>query len=208
LKHIILILLFLVSGLLSYSQENKVIEPPKNFNDSIIRDTLFDNNFYNYINNELIKNRLKDSLKLPENYEDFKRKFLALKLNNLPLDIGLPKAKPGTPQLLDDNYIKSFWFALNSPFSFLYYNLSKTERSRRRVYELRNEKEQYSIIDQKINRQKIQIWTSLPEKDLDAFILFCDFSFNYMLNTNEYDLILRVKEKLADFKKDDGKKRN
>lgn len=208
LKYFTLILSLLITCTLSHSQENKIIEPLKNFNDSIIKDTLFENNIFNYVNNQIIKNRLNDSSKLPATYEEFKRKFLALKIDNPPLDIGLPKAKPGIPKLLDENYIKSPWFALNSPISFLYYNLSKTERSKRRVYELRHEREQYAIIDKKINRQKIKYWTKLPEADLDAFILYCDFSFDYMLKTNEYDLILRVREKLAEFKKDECKKIN
>ncbi len=162
------------------------------------------NDYFNYINKEILKNHLKDSANLPSNYADFKRRFLALKLNNEPIDIGLPKAKPGIPKLLDDNYIKSFWFAINSPISFLYYNFSKVERSRRKAYELRYEKDQYAVIDSKINRHKIQYWTGLKENDLDNFILYCDFSFNYLLSVDEYDLILKVKEKLQDFKKTEG----
>jgi len=153
------------------------------------------------VSKEIIKNQLKDTSRLPQNYEEFKKKFLALKLNNEPLDIGLPKAKPGIPQLLDESFIKSLGFALNSPISFFYYNFSKVERSRRRVFELRHEKEQYAVIDSKINRHKIQYWTGLKEGNLDKFILFCNFSFNYMLTVSEYDLILKVKEKFEEFKK-------
>jgi hypothetical protein len=155
---------------------------------------------FDFVTRGIIKNQFKDTAKLPANYEEFKQKFLALKLNNEPLDIGLPKAKPGTPKLLDDSYIKSLGFALSSPISFFYYNFSKVERSKRRVYELRNEKAQYAVIDSKISRHKIQYWTGLKEQDLDSFILFCDFSFDYMLSASEYDLIFKVKEKLVEFR--------
>jgi hypothetical protein len=158
------------------------------------------NDFFNFVSKEIIKNELKGSAKLPESYTDFKRKFLALKLDNEPIDLGLPKAKPGIPHLLDKDYISSPWFALNSPISFFYYNFSKAERSKRKAYELRHEKDQYAVIDSKINRHKIQYWTGLKESDLDKFILFCDFSFDYLLSVKEYDLIQKVKQKLQDFK--------
>jgi len=158
------------------------------------------NDFFDFVNKEVLKNALKESEKLPDNYTDFKRKFLALKLDNEPIDIGLPKVKHGIPPLLDKNYLSSPWFALNSPISFLYYNFSKAERSKRKAYELRHEKDQYAVIDNKINRHKIQYWTGLKENDLDKFILFCDFSFDYMLSANEYELIQKVKQKLQVFK--------
>jgi len=146
-----------------------------------------------------MQNLYTDSAKLPVSYLEFQHKFLALKIKDETIDIGLPKAKPGKPKLLDENYIGSLGFALTSPVSFFYYNFSKAERSKRRAYELRHEKEQYAVIDRKINRHKIEYWTGLKEEKLDKFILFCNFSFDYMLYSNEYDIILKVKERLEEF---------
>ena len=199
MRKIKLLLSFLIFGGFCYCQENS-IELPKILNDTVKLDSIMHNDFFDFVNKEVLKNALKESEKLPDNYTDFKRKFLALKLDNEPIDIGLPKVKHGIPPLLDKNYLSSPWFALNSPISFLYYNFSKAERSKRKAYELRHEKDQYAVIDNKINRHKIQYWTGLKENDLDKFILFCDFSFDYMLSANEYELIQKVKQKLQDFK--------
>jgi hypothetical protein len=207
LKKFKLIVSIVFIGSICYCQENS-IEPPKILKDTMKPDSLMHNDFFDFVNKEIIKNILKDSAKLPENYSDFKRKFLALKLDNGPIDIGLPKAKPGIPQLLDKDFISSPLFLLNSPVSFFYYNFSKLERSKRKAYELRHEKDQYAVIDNKINRHKIQFWTGLKENDLDKFILFCDFSFDYLLSANEYELIQKVKEKLGAFKKAEESKRN
>jgi hypothetical protein len=199
LRKVKLLLSLLIFGSFCYCQENS-IEPPKILNDTVKLDSIMHNDFFDFVNKEVLKNALKDSEKLPDNYTDFKRKFLALKLDNEPIDIGLPKVKHGIPPLLDKNYLSSPWFALASPISFLYYNFSKAERSKRKAYELRHEKDQYAVIDNKINRHKIQYWTGLKENDLDKFILFCDFSFDYLLSANEYELIQKVKQKLQDFK--------
>jgi hypothetical protein len=196
-----LIFSFITVCHIGHSQENNFIEPFIMPPDTLLPDSVIDANYFNFINEEVIRNLIKDTAKLPATYEEFKIKFLALKLNNEPVDIGLPKVKQGIPPLLDQKYIKSLGFALNSPISFFYYNFSKVERSRRKAYELRNEREQYAIIDSKINRLKMQHWTGLKDQELDKFILYCDFSFNYMLTTKEYDLILKVKEKLEDYKR-------
>ena len=50
----------------------------------------------------------------------------------LIINLGLPYVKTGPPKLLDDNYVKSLNFAVNSPISFLYYNLNEKEKSKSR----------------------------------------------------------------------------
>lgn len=206
MKPLILIFSFLVISIICYCQENIIV--PRTLNDTLKLDSLIRNGLLDYLIKDIDTNRLKDKAVLPGTYEEFKRKFLALKLDNEPIDIGLPKAKPGIPQLLDDNYIKSLGFALNSPISFLYYNFSKVERSKRKHIRLRYESEEYAKIDKKFNRHKIQYWTGLKEKELDKFILFCHFSLEYLLTSNEYDIILKIKEKLVDFKKAEELKLN
>lgn len=139
--------------------------------------------------------------KLPATYEQFKREFLTINVNTGSIEIpGLPKAKPGIPTLMNDKAIKSPLFAIMSPVSFLYYNLSKEEISKRKHYRLSGERKDFDMVDKKINREKLMAWTGIKkDEELDKFILFCDFSVNYLRSVNEYDLIVKVKEKYKEF---------
>lgn len=133
-------------------------------------------------------------------YNDFKGKFLALQIkDNIP-DIGLPKAKAGTPQLLDPNYIGSIGFLFTSPISFFYYNNSKQEISKRKLYALNAYEPCRRAIDSKYNAEKVKNWTGLEGEKLTEFVLFCHFEDDYLLQTSEYELIKNILIKLEEFK--------
>jgi hypothetical protein len=133
-------------------------------------------------------------------YSDFKRKFLALDLKDNVPDLHLPKAKPGTPQLLDPDYLGSIGFLINSPISFFYYNLSKVEASRRRAYAFNKNYTTRRRVCDKYNNEKIQYWTGLKGDSLTKFILYCHFDDRYLLETSDYELIETVFIKLAEFR--------
>jgi hypothetical protein len=132
-------------------------------------------------------------------YSDFKRKVVDLDLKEKELKLGLPTVKPGLPVYLDKNKVKSLGFALNSPISFLYYNLSKEEQSRRRVIELEAEEKDLKLIDKKYNYAMISLWSGLKGEELNEFILFCNFSNEYLIGSNDYEIIKNVKAKYAEF---------
>ena len=133
-------------------------------------------------------------------YNDFKYKFLTLELKNEMPDIGLPKAKPGTPQLLDPNFIGSLGFLLNSPISFFYYNMSKEEISKRKLYEIHAYEPIRRKINAKYNAENIKHWTGLEGEELTQFVLYCHFDDSYLENVAEYELIDSVLIKLKEFK--------
>jgi hypothetical protein len=133
-------------------------------------------------------------------YPDFKRKFLALEFKDPMLDLHLPKAKGGTPKMLDPNFINSLGFLINSPISFFYCNFSKEEQSLRKAYALNADMPNRRCIDAKYNKEKVQLWTGLKDKELTKFVMFCNFDDAYLLRANEYDLIDNILKKLTEFK--------
>ena len=138
--------------------------------------------------------------KLLGSYSDFKRKFLALNIKDNMPDLHLPKAKSGTPKLLDPDFIGSAAFLLHSPISFFYYNFSKEEQSQRKLYAINAYDPNRRYIDAKYNKDKVQLWTGLKDEELTKFVLFCNFDDSFLLNCSEYDLIDKVLKKLSDFK--------
>lgn len=67
------------------------------------------------------------------------------------------------------------------------------------------EREQF-IIDRKFNRQLVQDLTKLEDDELTDFIGYCNFSNDYLLEANAYEIIVRIMEKFEEFKniKPDG----
>jgi hypothetical protein len=57
------------------------------------------------------------------------------------------------------------------------------------------------IIDEKFNREILADVTGLKDEDLTEFIVFCNFSEKYLLDTNPYDILIKVLEKLEVYKK-------
>jgi hypothetical protein len=134
-------------------------------------------------------------------YSDFKRKLLAIEpKKEMVIDLGLPSVKPGPPDLVNDNIVRSLGFALASPISFLYYNLNEKEKSKRKIYKLIAEAPITYEIEKKFNREKVGLWTGLTDIELNEFIVFCNFDRTYLLNAKEYDIILLTKKKLEEFK--------
>lgn len=133
-------------------------------------------------------------------YHDFKRNFLSIQpKKELVINLGLPAIKPGIPKLLDDEYVKSAGFAIRSPISFLYFNLNEKEKSKRKIYKLQYEAPITYEIEKKYNREKVGKWTGLTDFELNEFIVFCNFDRNYLLNTSEFEIIIKTQEKLKEF---------
>ena len=208
-----IIILFISFCQAEYGQEIKslpILPFPSEFQ-FIPKDSVLENNAYDrmllYENKRMmvspVDKQMSDSAKFAEtfgSFEIFKRKFLALKLDNELPDLGLPKGSHSKPQLLDKDYISSPAFALSSPISFFYYNFSKIEQSKRKLAEWYAYAPIREKIEAKYNRKKLERWTGLNDHDLTQFIVFCSFRDSFLLNTNEYDLIVVVQLKLEIFK--------
>ena len=143
----------------------------------------------------------RDTLLFSLSFEEFKKRFLELRIAETIPDLRLPAPSPGLPKLLDEHYLASLGFALNHPISFFYYNFNKKEQSKRKLIYLNHEDLKYASACKKYNPKKVQEWTGLKDARLERFMTYCNFSSDYILATNEYDIILLVMKKLDEFNK-------
>jgi hypothetical protein len=141
---------------------------------------------------------LKEVVVLPySNYNEFKQRFMALKVESKEYAIpGVTLKERTTLHNFDDEkYVKSLGFALSSPISALYYNFSRHQKNIRKYYQFENEKWQQYAIDQKYNREIVGNLTGLKDDKLTVFMAWCNFSKDYLIIASEYDIALKIKEK-------------
>ncbi len=130
-------------------------------------------------------------------YSQFKNKFLALKIEDKTYSIpGITLKNPTTIHNLEnEDYVKSLGFALSSPISYLYYNLSKHQKSIRKYHELESDKWNQFVIDQKFNPKIVEKITGLKNIETLKFIAWCNLSKEYLLNATDYEIANTIKEK-------------
>ena len=95
---------------------------------------------------------------------------------------GVDKPKPREDKMLEGKH-KNVLFALLQPTSFLYYNLSKKEKEKRKYYKLTNEQPTRELAFKKFTREWVQEETGLEGDQLTSFIAFCDFEIKYLAET-------------------------
>ena len=136
------------------------------------------------------------------NYEQFKQKVLALKLPETRTcklrkylhDLSRKAGKEIKYQQEMDKLTQGgvlYAIPIRSPEEIEMIKLKKI---------LEKEKVR-KIIDEKFNRNIVSDVTGLKGEDLTEFMVFCNFSDKYLLETNQYDIMVRVLEKLEVYKK-------
>lgn len=78
--------------------------------------------------------------------------------------------------------------------------LSKEDKERIKLAEIKKEEKIQAIIDKKYNRQIISDLTGLKGDELDDFMLFCKLDRKFLLNASEYDILAKVLERFEAFK--------
>ncbi len=78
--------------------------------------------------------------------------------------------------------------------------LSPEEIQRLKLKQIIKEEKIQAEIDKKFNRQIVAEVTGLKDKDLDDFMLFCKLDRQFLLDANQYDILVKVLERLAAFK--------
>lgn len=134
-------------------------------------------------------------------YDQFKKDFMDAAPHKEKKIEGLPEAKPiDIPILLDTNIISSPAFMVFHPLSYLYYNFSKEEKSKRKAYYLKRQEGERLIIEKKYNRDIVQRITGLEGDDLTNFIGFCNFDHTFLFESTELEIVRKIYEKLAVYK--------
>jgi hypothetical protein len=133
-------------------------------------------------------------------YSDFKRKFLALKVDDKVPEMNLMVSKYLTVQALNPYYSDRVVFIVDGPISFFYKKFNKHGQSEQKYADLKKYEPKQQEINRKYNTQNIQHWTGLQGDKLTKFVLYCHFSDEYLFRATEYELIESVFAKLKEFK--------
>lgn len=82
-------------------------------------------------------------------------------------------------------------------------NLSsiKETKQKKALKKAVNESEEKKIIDKKYNREIVKNLTKLTDNELTDFMIFCNFSNEFLLETNDYDIGKTILEKFNEYKK-------
>jgi len=88
---------------------------------------------------------------------------------------------------------KGTLFELSQPI------LSAQQKEKNKHTESVKKAGQQRIIDKKINREIIQNLTQIPESQISEFIMFCDFSFDYLLHATDYEIALSIRKKYDEY---------
>lgn len=136
-------------------------------------------------------------------YEDFKQKFIALELPKTQTDmlrdqlysLSLEAAKQA-------EYEKSVEKALSNDGATLASVpiLSKEDKQRLHLKEILKQEDRQRVIDKKFNREIVAKLTELKDDELTEFLVFCNFSEQYLFEANQYDILETVLKKLELFK--------
>jgi hypothetical protein len=116
--------------------------------------------------------------------------------------LGLPRQDPGViPFDMDEEKIKSGGFLLNSPVSFIYYNLSRKEKGARRAFRLKQDQALIDRFNRVLGPTNLQHITGLEGKALEDFMIYlnkeltCDYQCSELQLTKE---LLRIWKKFKE----------
>ncbi len=89
----------------------------------------------------------------------------------------------------------------NGPISALYFKFSDEGKSLMKLAELLDEDEKQELINKKFNKKLLSEFTNYSGEKLDRFYQFINFSQQYLLENNAYDIFIKVKAKMEEFEK-------
>lgn len=139
-------------------------------------------------------------------YEDFRETVINMpEVQPLGEKLGLPRQDPDyIPYEMDEEKIKSLGFLLTSPVSFFYHNLSRKQRSARRLFRMKQHAEELEVFEEILSRSNISFITGLSGEELDRFLLFlnariqCDHRCSELqIYTEIYSLWEQYRENLS-----------
>jgi hypothetical protein len=140
------------------------------------------------------------NLDFPLSYDQLRHDFLIIEPDRGLVIEGLPEAKvQDIPVLMDTNIIYSTGFAIFHPLSYLYYKYNKEERSKREVFYLKRREREQLIIDKKYNRQLIENITGLKGDEITDFIVFCNFSHEFLYKASELEITETIDRKFREY---------
>ncbi|UCH13095.1 MAG: carboxypeptidase-like regulatory domain-containing protein [Bacteroidales bacterium] len=136
-------------------------------------------------------------------YEQFKQKVLALKLPETRAgklrkylhDLSRKEGKEIKYQQEMDKLAEGRAVLMSVPI------LTPEEIAMIKLKKIIEKEKIQNIIYEKYNRKIVADVTGLKGEELTEFMVFCNFSEEYLFETNQYDIMVRVLEKLEIYKK-------
>lgn len=127
-------------------------------------------------------------------YGDFREAIISMPdQQTLGESLGLPQQDPDyIPYDMDESLLKSTGFLLSSPLSYLYHNLNRKAKSKRKVYWLEKNSKKHEIFDDIVSPEGISEITGLADEPLRKFMTYlfqrmvCDFK------CSEYQIISEI----------------
>jgi hypothetical protein len=132
----------------------------------------------------------------------FKQRILDHRPDDQQEFYGIPNVDIGTSILLEDKYVKSVGYAIFHPFGFVYNNLSKKQKEKRKMHKINQGQLRRYEINQKYNRNYVAELTQLKDDRLTDFIAFCDFSEEFLYSSNQYQIAEAVMDKFFEFEQE------
>ncbi|MGI9544296.1 MAG: carboxypeptidase-like regulatory domain-containing protein, partial [Cyclobacteriaceae bacterium] len=84
---------------------------------------------------------------------------------------------------------------ISSPISFLYQKFSRAAKQQRRFEATKAKMERHRLIDSKYHPELVKEVTGIKdEKELDAFMAFCNLTDNFIEKSNQYDLLAAINQ--------------
>ncbi|MFY0689589.1 MAG: hypothetical protein JXQ90_20630 [Cyclobacteriaceae bacterium] len=108
---------------------------------------------------------------------------------------GMPQVQIGPSKMLSDAHVKSVGFAIRHPFGFAYHNLSKKQKEKRKAHHLKQTARNRTIAYDKFTRDYVQQLTKLEGNDLTNFMLYCDFSEEFLMASTQFQVGEAIKDK-------------
>ncbi|MFO7869001.1 MAG: hypothetical protein R6U95_06865 [Bacteroidales bacterium] len=90
-------------------------------------------------------------------------------------------------------------YSVGGAITALYNMTNRHARNRLRAIERMSEAHKIVVINNKISRKLVKDITHLPEKYIDTFIVFCDFSDDFIYSSNQMLIISYISTKLDEF---------
>jgi hypothetical protein len=135
-------------------------------------------------------------------YEQFKQKVLALKLPETKTDKLRKYLRDLSKKTGKEvKYQQEMDKLTQGGVLFSVPILSPEEKEMIKLKKILEKEKVQKIINEKFNREIVADLTGLKEEDLTEFIVFCNFSEKFLLETNQYDILVKVLEKLELYKK-------
>jgi len=139
---------------------------------------------------------------IPRTYSELKEAILAVDVDKGKPMSELPEYNPYIrPQLLDTNVLNKAGFMIMHPVSGLYYRFNKEEKSKRMVRYMQEQELKQSTVDAKYSREFVTELTGLTGTDLNNFIGYCNFSFNYLYEATPLEIVEAIYSRYDEFKK-------